>query len=314
MNAPRVSIVIPCRNAGPWLAATLDSALAQTWPEKEILLIDDGSSDDSLAIARSYEKRGVRVFVQAGLGAAAARNAGLREARGDYVQFIDADDLLTPDKLAAQVTRLESQGRDCVASCRWGRFMGDPGSVQFVDDAVFRDLAPLEFLLLHTGGNCMMHPAAWLTPRGVADQAGPWNEALSLNDDGEYFARVVQAARRIVYSPTGATFYRSRLPGSLSQRRSVAALRSLAQSVELIAGHVRRLEDSPRVRHALADYWQRLAYELYPEVPDLRRRAAAQVRALGGSDLAPAQGRRERFLARLVGWRLARRLRGLLRR
>jgi len=308
MSAPRVSIVVPCHDAAPWLAETLESALAQTWAEKEILVVDDGSADGSLAIARSFENRGVRVLAQANRGAAAARNAGMQQARGDYVQFVDADDLLTPDKLAAQVALLESHGRDCVATCRWGRFAGDPATARFIDDDLFRDLAPLDFLLLHTGNHRMMHPAAWLTPRRVADRAGPWNEALSLNDDGEYFARVVTAARRIVYSPAGATLYRSRLPGSLSRRRSAPALASLARSVELIAGHVRGIEDSPRVRRALADYWQRLVYELYPDAPGLGRRAAAEVRALGGSTLPPERGSHERMLARLCGWRLARRL------
>lgn len=305
---PPVSIIIPCHNAAPWLAETLESALAQTWPEKEIILVDDGSTDASREIARGYESRGVRLLTQPNRGAAAARNAGLRQARGDYLQFIDADDLLTPDKLAAQVALLEQHSRDCVASSRWGRFAGTPAVADFVDDAVFRDFIPMDFLLLHTGQNRMMHPAAWLTPRGVAEQAGPWNEALSLNDDGEYFARVVIAARRIVHSPVGATLYRSRMPGSLSRRRSAQALASLARSVELIAGYMRRVEDSPRVRRALADYWQRLEYELYPDAPELRRRAAAEVQALGGSMLRPEMGSRQRVLARLVGWRLATRI------
>lgn len=305
---PLVSIIIPCHNAEPWLTETLDSALAQTWPEKEIILVDDGSTDASLKLVRGYESRGVRVLRQSNRGAAAARNAGLASARGDYLQFLDADDLLTPDKLAAQVALLEQHGRDCVASSRWGRFALSPAVAEFVDDAMFRDFTPMDFLLLHTRENRMMHPAAWLTPRGVAEQAGPWNEALSLNDDGEYFARVVIAARRIVHSPVGATLYRSQLPGSLSRRRSVQALASLARSVELIAGYMRRVEDSPRVRRALADYWQRLEYELYPDAPELRRRAAAEVQALGGSSLRPEMGSRQRILARFVGWRLAHRI------
>ena len=119
---------------------------------------------------------------------------------------------------------------------------------------------------------------------------------------------MVIAARRIVHSPVGATLYRSRLPGSLSRRRSAQALASLARSVELIAGHMRRVEDSPRVRRALADYWQRLEYELYPDAPELRGRAAAEVQALGGSTLRPAMGSRQRVLARLIGWRLAKRI------
>ena len=307
-----VSILIPCHNAAPWLAQTLESALAQTWPHTEIILIDDGSTDDSREIARSFEARSVRVLTQPKRGASAARNAGMREARGGFIQFLDADDLLTPDKIDGQVALLQQRGRDFVASCRWGRFGDVPSAARFVDQAVFRDFAPMDFLLLHVGECRMMHPAAWLVPRDLAERAGGWNETLSLNDDGEYFARVVLASHGIVRSPVGAALYRSQLRDSLSRRRDPFALKSLVRSAELIAGHMLHAENTPRVRRALADYWQRLEYELYPDAPEFRGRAAAEVRALGGSALQPEMGARLRLLARLFGWKLARRIHRLL--
>jgi glycosyltransferase involved in cell wall biosynthesis len=308
--SPLVSILIPCYNAAPWLAATLDSALAQTHPRTEIIVVDDGSSDHSLAIARTFEPHGVRVVTQPNAGASAARNHALRLSRGDYIQFLDADDLLTPDKIAAQLTALRTPPAraDAIATCRWGRFSSDPTNAIFVDDAVFRDFAPLDYLLAHTGAARMIHPAAWLVPRPIADRAGPWDESLSLNDDGEYFARVVLASSAIVFSPSGASLYRSHLLGSLSRQRSRRALESVFHSVDLIADHLRRAEDSPRTQRALADYWQRLAFEIYQEAPDLCRRADAVVRALGGSSLTPEMGSRLRFLSHLIGWKTSRRV------
>ena len=97
-------------------------------------------------------------------------------------------------------------------------------------------------------------------------------------------------------------------------RRRAAALASLARSIELVAAHLAAREDSPRVHAALATYWQRLAYELYPDAPAASRHAAARARALGGSRLAPPMGGRLRALSRLVGWRLAYRLGRLLSR
>jgi hypothetical protein len=87
----------------------------------------------------------------------------------------------------------------------------------------------------------------------------------------------------------------------------------MALSVELIASHLQRAEDSPPVRQALADYWQRLEFELYPDAPHLCRRAARRARDFGGSRLRPTAGRRERFAAVVLGWKLARRLSRLLR-
>lgn len=303
-----VSIVIPSFNSAPWLAETLKSVLGQTWSELEIIVIDDGSHDGSLDIARHYEAHGVRVVAQPNRGASAARNRGFHLSRGEFIQFLDADDLLSPDKISSQIALLDRHRAGVIASCRWGRFTTDPASSTFVDHAVFRDFTPVDYLLAHTGAAQMMHPAAWLIPRTIADHAGPWDETLSLNDDGEYFARVVLASQGIVFSPTGASLYRSNLPGSLSRQRSRRALESVYRSVTLIADHLHRAEDSPRVRRALADYWQRLVYEIYPEGPDLCRHAEEHVQALGGSSLRPQLGPRQRVLARLLGWKNARRI------
>ena len=293
-----VSIIIPCHNAAPWLAQTLESALALTGPEKEVFL----------SIARAFEPRGLRILRQSHRGASAARNAGLAVARGDYIQFLDADDLLTPDKVEAQIQLLENRAVGQVATCRWGRFATDPSAARFVDDAVFRDFLPLDYLIAHTGEKRMMHPAAWLVPRAVVERAGPWNETLSLNDDGEYFARVVLASRGIAFCPTGASLYRSQVPGSLSRRLDLSALESLFRSVELTAGLMCRAEDSPRVARALANCWQYLEFEIEPYAPELGQRAAHEVKALGGSSVRPEMGPKQQLLARLVGWKLSRRI------
>lgn len=311
MQDPLVSLIIPCHNAAPWLALALESALAQTWPRKEIIVVNDGSSDDSLLIARSFEPRGVRVIDQANAGASAARNAGLRLATGDFIQFLDADDLLSPRKIELQLALLRTRPSGTVATCRWGRFEHDPAKAQFVNKSVFRDFNPIDFLIGHVASALTMHPAAWLLPRAVAERAGPWDESLSLNDDGEYFARVVLASRGLAFAADAAasTYYRSNLAASLSGRRSPRALASLEKAGDLISRHLGAAENSPRVRRALADYWRRLCYELYPEAPAASRAAEHRSRSLGGSRVPPPLGPRARLLAGLIGWRAVFRLR-----
>ena len=305
---PLVSVIIPCYNAEPWVAAAVDSALAQTWTQIEVIAVNDGSTDASLAALRGISHPGLTVIDQPNRGAAAARNAGLAAARGQYIQFLDADDLLTPGKVAGQVALLESCGAGAVATARWARFQDDPSVAAPGDPALYRDFDPVDFVLMLTSGGHMMHPAAWLVPSPVARAAGPWDESLSLNDDGEYFARVALASRRIVHAPQSLTLYRSHMAQSLSGRRDRRALESLYRSCELVAQHLTAAEDSERVRRALADYFQRLAYEVYPAAPDLYHGAARRARELGGSPLRPQMGRRQALLARFVGWRLARRL------
>src|SRR5690242_8593951 len=98
---PLVSILIPAYNAEKWIGDTLQSALAQTWPNKEIIVVDDGSSDRTLEIARQFATKNVSVLTQQNQGAAATRNKGFQVCQGDYIQWLDADDLLSPNKVAA---------------------------------------------------------------------------------------------------------------------------------------------------------------------------------------------------------------------
>ena len=316
MPPPLVSLLIPCHNAAPWLAATLESALAQTWEDKEIIFVDDGSTDGSLALAQGFATRGVRVFSQANAGASAARNRALREARGDYFQFLDADDLLAPGKLAAQLALLATRPPDTVAACAWGRFTTDPAAARFVDEAVFRDFAPLDFLVLAGETGAMMHPSAWLVPRGVALRAGAWDETLSLNDDGEYFSRIALASSGLAFCVAAAarSYYRSGLSGSLSQQRGARARQSQFHSLELITRRLLAAEDSPRIRRACAGYWRRFVHDFYPAPAHLIASAEAEVRQLGENVGRPLMGPKTALLARLLGWRTIWRLKYLLHR
>src|SRR5258707_13697146 len=97
---PLVSILIPAYNAEEWIADTLRSAIAQTWARKEIIVVDDGSTDQTLTVARRFESDGVRVVSQKNQGAAAARNTALSFSQGDYIQRLHAADRLATDKIA----------------------------------------------------------------------------------------------------------------------------------------------------------------------------------------------------------------------
>lgn len=108
--APRVSVLIPCYNAGKYLGAALDSVLAQTCQDFEIIVVDDGSQDDSAAVAARYSR--VRYFYHAHSGISVTRNLAISKAQGDFVAFLDADDLWVPEKLEKQVAYLDSHP-DC---------------------------------------------------------------------------------------------------------------------------------------------------------------------------------------------------------
>ena len=145
---PLVSILIPAYNAETWIADTLCSAIAQTWEPKEIIVVDDGSTDRTLSIARQFESDQFRVVANEHQGAAATRNKALSLSRGDYIQYLDADDLLAPDKIARQMEAVEhAPSKRTLFSGSWAEFVYRYYRSEFVPSALWCDLSPTDWLI-----------------------------------------------------------------------------------------------------------------------------------------------------------------------
>lgn len=302
---PLVSILIPCYNAAPWLAETLRSALGQTWSNLEIILIDDGSTDDSLIIARQFDHPHLRIIAQDNQGAAATRNRALKISQGQVIQFLDADDVLNPDKIERQMELLQAHP-DCLISGAWARFHNSAHEATFMPEPLWQDMDPVDWLVCAWSGHWMMPPAAWLVPRSLIQAAGFWEESLSLNDDGEYFARVILASQGVRFCPTAYSYYRSGNGNSLSGRKSANAWASQYRALALQSQHLLAVEDSTRTRQVCANLMQRFIYEVFPDVSSLRNLAARQVRQLGGATEKPKGGPLFQIAASLMGWTKAR--------
>jgi glycosyltransferase involved in cell wall biosynthesis len=311
---PLVSVLIPCYNAGRWLEATVASVRAQTWRRYEIIVVDDGSKDDSLAVAQRLAGPDLKVVAQANRGQCAAFNEAFRHAQGDFIEHLDADDLLAPAKLEVQLQRLAQLPAGWVASGAWARFQDEPAEAVFSPEPVWRDLSPVDWLISSWSGGGMMHGAAWLVPRTVVQAAGPWDERLSLINDFDFFSRVLLASQGVAFCPEARTYYRSGIAGSLSGHTSRKAWESAFLSTELGTASLLKHEDSPRTRQAAAINWQRLVYSAYPFVPDLVQRAESEVQRLGGCELEIGGGPVFQMLRRTLGWKPARRAQILGRR
>ena len=183
---PLISILIPAYNAEAWIADTIRSALNQTWSRREIIVVDDGSTDGTLLIARQFASLGVEVARQKHGGAASARNTAFSLSRGDYIQWLDADDLLAPDKVEKQMECAEKcRNRRVLLSGAWSYFGYRISKARFVATDLWCDLTPQEWLLRKCDQNLHMQPATWLVSRELTHAAGPWDVRLSLDDDGE---------------------------------------------------------------------------------------------------------------------------------
>lgn len=302
--SPLVSVIIPCRNGAAWLGDAIESCLGQTWQRLEIIVVDDASTDGSRDVARRYRDRGVVTLDSPRRGASAARNVGLQRAGGDFIQFLDADDVLDRDKIRVQIERLAGAPSGAIASGAWARFGVQPSEAVFKAEPVWRDFsAPEEFLIASWRGGGMMANFAWLIPRTLIEQAGPWDETLSVVDDGEYFCRVLLAASTVAFCARAHGFYRSGAAAGLSRRRDRAALVSAFTATDLCCRRLLERCSSPEAKQACASNYLRFAYDVYPQARDLVARAERRAGELGGSELRPGGGRPFQLLAKTFGWK-----------
>lgn len=281
---PLVSILIPAYNAEPWIAATLQSVLAQTWPRREIIVVDDGSKDQTYAAAQKFSSAEVKVVTQKNAGASAARNHAFRLCSGDYIQWLDADDLLDCEKISRQMAVAEScADKKILLSSAWGRFNFRLSRARLIPTPLWAGLSPVEWLLLKMGRDLHMANQSWLTSRELTEAAGAWDERLSLDDDGEYFCRVLLASRGVKFVPDAKSFYRISGTGGLSHvDQSDKKLESLWLSMQLHIRYLRSLEDSERTRAAGVAYLGNWLNYFYPARPDLMDAATQLAAALGG--------------------------------
>jgi len=301
---PSVSILIPAYNAERWISDTIRSAIAQTWPHKEIIVVDDGSTDRTLAMARQFESNNVRVVTHPNQGAATARNKALSLSRGDYIQWLDADDLLSPDKIACQVQRAEqTRDRRMLLSSSWGYFRSRPHKAKFIPTPLWCDLAPTEWLIRKWEGNWHMQTATWLVSRELIDAAGPWDARLLGDDDGEYFSRVINASSCIRFVPQSRVYYRITPSSRLSYiGRSDKKMEAHFLGMKLQIGYLRARENSDRVRAACLIYLQAWLSSFYPDRPDLVQEAEQLAGDLGGRLSIPRATWKYAWIEKIFGF------------
>lgn len=304
---PLVSILIPAYNSEKWIQATLDSVFGQTWSRNEIIVVDDGSSDRTVEIARRYAGRNVKIVEGEHRGAAAARNLALSLAQGEYIQWLDSDDLLGPQKIARQMEAVNRDGnRKTLYSCAVGRFYWRLDHALFTKTVLWTDHKPLDWLILKFSDNVFLQPAAWLVSRSLSEMAGPWDERLTNDDDGEYFCRVIRASDHVRFVPEARVYYRKRASGSLANiGRDTKKLDSLWLSMKLQIQQIRASEDSPRVRAACLQYMQCSFPAFYPEREEIVTEARKLAAELGGELAIPEIGWKYAWLRSAFGWSAA---------
>jgi glycosyltransferase involved in cell wall biosynthesis len=209
----RVSVVIPCYRQAHYLPTAVDSALAQTHLDVEVIVVDDGSDDDVAGVTAQYAPR-VRFVRRQNGGLAAARNTGAAIATGDYLKFLDADDYLVPEQLEWQVAALA--GRFDAVSITAVR------AYQESDSTDYRDLPPPVRSLLPDFFNqpdTAVH--AFLFPVKLFRTAGGFREELRIAEDWDFFCRLGKLRPAVVTDDRVGAYYRLRAGSMSGDRRAM---------------------------------------------------------------------------------------------
>ena len=241
MSGPRISVIVPNREMGRFLPETFRSIEAQLPAAHEVLLVDAGSGDESLRVAQEWRERGFPVDVEVVPGAnpSQARNAGLKRASGDFVTFLDADDLFPRWKFAAQLARFERAPWVDVVS----------GRITLFQDLDPVALAPADGTRSQTVTG--VSAAACLIRREVFDRVGGFDETLLYSEDTDFILRLLEARVPMTVLWEEVLYYRRHEASLMSQpdpRRKRDFHRALAKSIKRraalgIRGDLPRMED-----------------------------------------------------------------------
>jgi glycosyltransferase involved in cell wall biosynthesis len=210
--APDVSVIVPCRDAAAWIAETLSSVLEQRGTTCELIVVDDGSRDNSADLA---EATGARVFRCPPLGVSAARNAGTARATGRYLQYLDADDVLEPGTLARRVEIAERTGADVVLVA-WRQWKRERSGEFAAGEVIRRRLGDRADVSLLT--NAWWPPGAVCYRRAMVDRVGVWREDLPVIQDARFLLDAALAGASFDYLDDVGLKYRIHGPSSLSRR------------------------------------------------------------------------------------------------
>jgi glycosyltransferase involved in cell wall biosynthesis len=309
----KVSILIPLYNSEVWITETIKSVLNQSYSNIELIIIDDGSTDKSYNIAHSFSSDKVIVKQQLKGGACAARNKAFEISTGDYIVFFDADDLMSIDKIKNQVEQVNLFGDEFIYSSKWIPFKNDYTNLSKNKsplDCSFDNV--MEWFKISWRQNYSAQTGIWLTPRNIIEKTGGWNETLKVNQDGEFFFRVLLNSKGIKFTENAFVYYRRDVNNSISlgniPERASSILQSYTKYEEIL-----NIDNSFEMRQALAYNYAKFIYIFYPKHIDLINSAFHKIEKLGVNENFNLGGNNFKLMSKYIGFKNALKMKQLLK-
>lgn len=309
----KVSILIPCYNSELFVKETLNSCVQQTYPNVEVILVDDGSTDKSFEIAKKFESNDIKVFRQTNSGACAARNLAFRESSGDYIVYLDADDIISPTFVEEHMIRLEYSNDRCVSFGKWDRFRMSMDESEFPFRNVYKDYEDSFDLLLDlwTTGE-MLQTTCYMVPRQLVIESGGWNEKVLLNQDGEFFSRILMIAKSAFFIPQARVYYRIGEYMTVSKANSEKKIASLLYTFINYSKNALVHKDNEKVRKALSYNFTYFIYLYGNSYPSLYKIAEDEISKLGVGYQVRSKSPRVKLISKIIGFSNLMKVRKLL--
>lgn len=264
---PTVSVVVPCWNAERWIGSTLRSVQAQAWPKLEIVVVDDGSTDATAAIvARDFPN--ARLLRQANSGVAAARNLGIRQSHGEWLAFIDADDIWLPGKLEAQFAALRAASEARMAYSAWHVWPSTDAAPnpawlasQHPEEDVTHWRGPSGWIYADLLLDCHVWTSTVVAQRQLLDEIGEFDTSLRIGEDLDLWLRASRVTP-ILRVPRPLALYRMH-PHNITKAPQQKAWQALVIERALdrwgYCSPDGRSADKSEVDRALAGIWRDFA-------------------------------------------------------
>ncbi|MBT0608446.1 glycosyltransferase family 2 protein [Aequorivita echinoideorum] len=238
---PKVSIIIPTYNRAHLIGETLDSILAQTYTNWECIIVDDGSTDNMDAVVESYLRKDQRFQYHhrpknRKKGANTCRNYGFELSKGDYIQWLDSDDLISRNKLEKQISILNLCSPLDIVFGKWKRFKEDIDNAVDINKKTFYKSYESGYVFMEALGEykTFMASHSYLVSRDIISKSGLWNPYLLSNQDGEFFNRILLNCGRVIFCENVTSYYRMNCNISVSSYSSIDKIISVINSWILI--------------------------------------------------------------------------------
>jgi glycosyltransferase involved in cell wall biosynthesis len=263
MKQDKISVIMPCFNAGAFILRGIESALNQTYDNIELIVINDGSTDDTLQIIENIRDHRMRVVNQQNKGVCASRNCGLSEANGDYIAFLDADDTWRPDCLKKLHGMMKLVSDAAVAYCGWQNVGLSGGSGEPYVPPDYEEVNKIEHLMQ----SCPWPIHAVLTKKTAIESSGGFDERFTNAEDYRLWLNIA-AHSKIVRVPEVLALYHFHEGQQASKNRARAAYQQWMVQKEFIHKHpeivkrlgyerVRQLTLGELLKKGYVCYWER---------------------------------------------------------